>query len=99
MSYDYQCSLPAYNQAKKRIDYTRQAVLLAIKSLGRCTDKQIATKLGWEINKVTPRRGELVTAGQVESAFKARDLESGVTVNYWQIRVIISGEFKQVKLF
>ena len=86
MSYDHQCSAPAYELAKKRIDYTRQAVLLAVKSLGRCTDKQIAAKLGWEINKVTPRRGELVHAGQIESAFKAPDIESGVMVNYWHLK-------------
>ena len=98
MPYDYQCSAPAYELAKKRIDYTRQAVLLAIKSLGRCTDKQIAAKLGWEINKVTPRRGELVTAGDVERAFRAPCSDSGVTVNYWQVKVVM-GAGKQQNLF
>jgi len=45
-------------------------VLRAIRELGQCTDEEIRHRLGWKINCVTPRRGELVKLGQVEECGK-----------------------------
>lgn len=40
--------------------------LLALYLLKQATDVQIADMLGWTINRVTPRRGELKKMGLVE---------------------------------
>jgi len=41
-------------------------VLLALYRLMQATDVQIGAALGWTINRVTPRRGELKDMGLVE---------------------------------
>jgi hypothetical protein len=82
--YDYQTSLPAYQVAKENINDKQQIVFNAIKQLGICSDHQIADHLGWAINRVTPRRGELLTTGKVELAFKGKDFETGRTVSFWK---------------
>ena len=83
--YDRQTSLPAYQEAKENIKTKQQTVLDAIIFLGVCCDHQIAEYLGWAINRVTPRRKELVEAGRVECAYKGKDFETGRTVNFWQV--------------
>jgi hypothetical protein len=49
----------------KQIGDRQRIVLKAITELGPISDKQIAMILGWPINTVTPRRGELVEMGRV----------------------------------
>jgi hypothetical protein len=83
--YDYQTSLPAYKEAKQNINNKQQDVLDAIEKLGVCCDHQIAEHLFWPINRVTPRRGELVDAGKIHIAFRGKDFETGRTVNFWKI--------------
>lgn len=63
----------------------RQAeVLEAITELGECTDAEIADHLGWTINRVTPRRGELEEAGLVvRTAVKAGP--TGRKVSVWRL--------------
>ena len=60
-----QTSLFAWRELQPRIGKSQGAVLVTISFLGKCTDKNIAASLGWSINRVTPRRGELVKAGFV----------------------------------
>lgn len=81
MSYDYQSSLPAYKELGK--DRCRQLVFQAISNIGACNDRQIADHLNWPINRVTPRRGELVQTGHVVQFRKQCDPETGRTVSYW----------------
>lgn len=95
MSYDYQTSLLAYKESPESKDYCRQVVFLTIRRLGICNDRQIAAHIGWPINRVTPRRGELVIQGQVISAGKRVDPDTGRTVNYWQMAI----KFTQMTLF
>lgn len=57
-------SLEAYDSVD--IGARQREVLNAIRELGAATDKEIARFLGWEINRITPRRGELVAAGLVK---------------------------------
>jgi hypothetical protein len=83
--YDYNTSLPAYEEAKKNINKKQQDVLDAIKHLGVCCDHQIAEHLDWPINRVTPRRGELIDNGLVHIAFRGKDFETGRTVNFWKV--------------
>lgn len=96
MSYDFQTSYPAYKEGGK--DYCRQQVFLTIQKLGKCTDRMIADKLGWEINRITPRRLELVDAGKVECYYKAKDLATNRTVNYWRIKELATN-LKQASFF
>jgi len=81
MPYDYVSSLPPYHEKGK--DYCRSVVFLTIKKIGPCNDKQVASYLGWAINRVTPRRGELVTNGLIMEQKKAKDPETNRTVSYW----------------
>lgn len=87
MSYDYQTSYPAYKEKGK--DVCRRKVFLAIKLLGECTDRMIADHLGWPINRVTPRRGELLSAGLIQPAGIRKDQESNRSVNWWKVTPVI----------
>lgn len=83
--YDFKTSMPAYRDAQKDINKKQQTVLDAIICLGTCNDHQIAEYLGWSINRVTPRRGELIEQGQIELAFKGKSFETGRNVNFWKV--------------
>ena len=81
MSYDFQSSLPAYKELGK--DRCRQLVFQAICKIGICNDRQISEYLKWPINRITPRRGELVQAGSIIQFKKQQDPETGRTVSFW----------------
>jgi hypothetical protein len=81
MSYDFQSSLPAYKELGK--DKCRNLVYEAIGNIGTCNDKQISEYLNWSINRVTPRRGELVQTGFVIQDKKQKDPQTGRLVSYW----------------
>jgi len=83
--YDYQTSLPAYAAAKTNINEKQEAVFKAIEVLGNCNDSQIADLLGWPINRVTPRRGELLQFGLIQHAFRGKDFDTQRTVNFWKV--------------
>lgn len=76
----------AYNEAKQSINDNQQRVLEVIQKLGECNDKQIAGVLGWPINRVTPRRGELVEFGYVEKVGTQKDKVTNRMVNYWKAK-------------
>jgi DNA-binding MarR family transcriptional regulator len=60
-------SLLAYQQLTHLSD-KQQTVLVYIHGHPDTTDKEIAQSLGWEINRVTPRRGELENLGLIVSS-------------------------------
>lgn len=60
-------SLEAYRSVKGLND-KQQTVLIYIHGHPDCTDNDIAHGLNWEINRVTPRRGELEKLGWVVSS-------------------------------
>lgn len=74
-------SLSAYDGLRDFGDKQRR-VLDAVVQLGVACDRQIADHLGWTINRVTPRRGELVEAGIVVSAGYMR--HNGRRVKTWR---------------
>lgn len=86
MSYDFKTSGPAYEDAKENLNYKQSKVLDAIMNLGVCTDAQICSYLNWSINKITPRRGELVKLNKVVCDGKRRDRVTKRTVNFWKIK-------------
>lgn len=87
--YDYVSSLPAFKDTPKPTrDYCRQQVFIAVRKLGTCTDQKIAEYLKWPINRVTPRRGELVADGLIILDRKDKDPISGRTVSFWAIKPV-----------
>ena len=87
MSYDYQSSLPAYKELGK--DRCREIVLKAISSIGVCNDRQLSEHLNWPINRITPRRGELVQLGFIMQDKKQVDPQTKRTVSYWKLNKTI----------
>lgn len=78
-----QTSLLAYAEAKKSLGNNQKIVLEAIQELAPCNDKQIAEHLGWPINSVTPRRGELFKKDRIVEAYIAKDF-TGRSCTYWK---------------
>ena len=60
-------SIEAFRQLRHLSD-KQQTVLVYIHGHPDTTDKEIAQSLGWEINRVTPRRGELENLGLIVSS-------------------------------
>ena len=55
-----------YRNIQQHLSDSRFQVLVALWELGSGSDNDIAAKLGWEINRVTGRRGELAEMLLVE---------------------------------
>src|SRR5665213_983874 len=58
-------SLWAYSVATKDLGAKQKEVLDALRFFPDATNAEIAARLGWPVNRVTPRTGELVTMGLV----------------------------------
>lgn len=66
-----QTSLLAYHEsALTNIGAKQKEVFQAILRLGKPSDQEIAEYLGWAINRITPRRGELLALGKIKEAGK-----------------------------
>jgi len=79
-------SRAAFDGLQAVLSDRQAAVLAAIKRLGECSDQDIARALGWGINRITGRRGELVTLGHVEEAGRKVN-EFGRPVMTWRVKV------------
>lgn len=78
-------SLEAYfTLTDRQIGDSQRMVLKVITDLGPISDKQIAMVLGWPINTVTPRRGELVEMGRVRYDSEGLDKDTNRTVMLWK---------------
>ena len=76
-----ECSAEAYWKGKPTRAKKREIVYEAIKSFGLpISDYDVAKRLGWPINCVTPRRLELECAGRVHRLTGHRN-ETGRRVN------------------
>ena len=66
----------------------RQAQVLKVLhlELGQATNRMIAKKLDWDINRVTGRISELREKGLVEHAGDYKDAETDRTVNLWKCK-------------
>lgn len=61
-----QTSLEAYQDIQGKIPKSRLVILNMLKSLGSANNMILSKKLGWSINRITPRILELRNAGIVE---------------------------------
>jgi len=78
-----QASLEAYKIVTPVLPEKRFKVYQILLEQGPLTNKQIAERLEWTINRVTPRVKELREMGIVRRVKQMCDPESGVTVNVW----------------
>ena len=80
-----QTQLDSFEKTLENLGHKQQAVLRAIDDLGMASNRMIAKKLGWEINRVTGRVTELVNLGKVTSMNTAVDKDTNRTVTLWQV--------------
>lgn len=78
-------SLFAYRGVKTNIGAKQKIILNAIKAIQPCSDVQIAEYLAYEINRVTPRRGELAAMGKIVEAGKVKN-KYNRPVNTWKVK-------------
>lgn len=77
-------SLQAFKEVKHNLGEKQMLVYNTLKYLKVANDKMIAKKLGWPINTITNRRGELIDKKLVGVAFTGPDLYSGRNTIYWR---------------
>ena len=85
-----QKSINSYKQLVEDNGLTRRQiqVLQILKDeIGQGTNRMIAKKLGWDINRVTGRVKELRSKGLIKYAGDFVDKETNRTVNLWKVSV------------
>ena len=85
-----QKSIDSYKQLVEDNGLTRRQiqVLQILKDeIGMGTNRMIAKKLGWDINRVTGRVKELRSKGLIKYAGDFIDKETNRTVNLWKVSV------------
>ena len=83
-------SIDSYVELVKDNGLTRRQVqvLQILKNeIGQGTNRMIAKKLGWDINRVTGRVKELRSKGLIKYAGDFVDKETNRTVNLWKVSV------------
>lgn len=79
-----QTSLFAYhNEIKPSLSDRHDAVMNAFDTNDGFTNKELASFLGWEINRVTPRVNELVKMGLLEEKTRRPCKETGRSAIVW----------------
>jgi predicted transcriptional regulator len=72
-------------KANKQLSPKRQKVYDAIKTMGKATNKEIASFMGIPINEVTGRVSELVQSGKIKEAGTAICVITGKPNALWEI--------------
>lgn len=83
-----QKSIDSYEKLAKDNGLSRRQVqvLQILKNeLGMGSNRMIAHKLGWDINRVTGRVKELRSKGLIKYAGDFEDKETNRTVNLWKV--------------
>lgn len=97
MSYQYETSLPAYKSILPSLNDKQRQVLECIQMFsvqGKIVnDRMISEHMGWAINGITNRRGELVKKGYIYEYCKQKDPVTGNTSSFWKVAN------KQIQLF
>lgn len=83
----YKVFLQEAQIAKPKLHPKQEIMLSAFKKANcRITDRDLAKFLGWSINTVTPRRGELVKLNLVEEAGLTFDYETNRRAMTWRLK-------------
>jgi len=79
-------SLDAYRALTKEALGERQKfVFKALETMGRASDKELSFALGWPINTITPRRGELEEMGLIECSGEQLDEKTERHEMIWSV--------------
>lgn len=81
-----QTSLSAYESISPNLGEMQWEVYNALKDLGVANNKILSLKLGWDINRVTPRVNELVKANLVIEDSKRPDPKTKRMTIFWRVR-------------
>lgn len=82
-----QTSLFVYhNEVKPTLGDRQKIIYEVLKSGSNFTNQEVADRLGFQINTVTPRMNELVKLGVVELATKRKCNRTGRTCCAWKIK-------------
>lgn len=79
-------SLWAYAQATQNLGKKQKEVLDALRFFPDATNAEVAAKLGWPINRVTPRMGELAKQGLVFQVRRRTCKVTGGTAWAWRAK-------------
>ena len=79
-------SLHAYALASQHLGKTQKAVLDALRYFPDATNAEIAARLSWPINRVTPRMGELRKQGLVLEAGRRMCKVTSGTAHAWKAK-------------
>jgi hypothetical protein len=79
-------SLHAYALATQNLGKKQKEVLDTLRFFPDATNAEIAARLRWSINRVTPRMGELRTQGLVLEAGKRTCKVTGGTAHAWKAK-------------
>lgn len=75
------------NFVKPNLSDRQKEVYDAMRMYGRAfTDKELATFMGFEINRITPRRGEIAKKGLIQKAGTV--LQNGRPATLWEMGII-----------
>jgi predicted HTH transcriptional regulator len=90
-------SLEAFFAIHKSLTRLEHIVLKAIRSQPNVTDRELSHMLDWSINRITPRRGELVEKGMVEEAGRRKCRIGAREVMSWRAVPMPSARNEEVK--
>jgi len=80
-------SVEAYYSLKNKVT-KKQQVYDTLMLIEPACNLEVAKKLGWDINRVTPRMNELVKENRVEESDRHKTALTGKKVIYWMIKDI-----------
>ena len=79
-------SIEAYRAlTKEALGERQKLVFKALEMMGRASDKELSFALGWPINTITPRRGELEEMGLIECVGEQLDLNTERHEMTWSV--------------
>lgn len=79
-------SLWAYNLATQNIGTKQKEVLDCLRFYPNATNAEIAARLGWPVNRITPRILELRKMDLVHDAGKRKCAVTGSTAHAWRAK-------------
>lgn len=79
-------SLEAYRAlTAEALGERQKLVFKALETMGRASDKELSFALGWPINTITPRRGELEEMGIIECVGEQLDAKTERNEMIWAV--------------
>lgn len=94
-------SLIAYDSIKPALNKNQSIVLNNLRIYGPASNYELAKRIGWDINCVTPRTGELKSMGRIDAQFdrighkgRPETVWAYVPEEVWQAKRPLQKEFQ-----